>query len=1638
MKVLVIGSGAREHALGEKAAGPDRQLYFIPGNAGTGRIGKNVDLEIKDHKAIVDFAKKEGIDFTLVGPEAPLVEGLVDALEENGLKAFGPKKREAQLEGSKTYAKDFCLRHGLLTAKAYPCQNPEEIKSHALDLIEKDGTAVLKADGLAAGKGVILARSEEEVDDFIDKLSQGAFGEKKALVEEFISGFEVSVHALVAGDHYALLPTARDHKKAYDGELGPNTGGMGTYSPNIQADVYTKEIREKILDPFMAGLKKDGLDYHGVIFIGCMISSKGIYVLEFNVRFGDPETQSILNRLDEDFLDLCHATRDGSLKEDVKIKDNKVLTLTIASKGYPGTYEKGYPISLEGLDQVKIYHGGTKEEDGKLLSNGGRVLSITGEGASFKEARDKVYQAAEKLDFDNKFYRTDIGPSVKRAYVAKKDAYQVEAKKLSKDLEEVLGHSVQVKIYARYDIEGLEDQDFDQVCHSILAEAPVDDLFIEENALDLQKDFANSLVVEYHKGQFDQRKQGLLDTIMVLLGRDDVLARTARVYDFQGLKEGDLEKIRDYLINPVDEKEGQVLGIPTTLRETFSLKITNPVYQGFRNLTEEGLEDFIKDQGLAMNLDDLRLVQDYFKEKDRDPNETEIGLLDTYWSDHCRHTTFNTILEIEDFVAQSKLDETIQETLDNYLNLKKTMKKQKPISLMDLGTIVAKSLRERGLADRVEVSDEINACSVFVDCKIQVEGEEKTVPYLLMFKNETHNHPAGVEPFGGAATCLGGAIRDPLSGRSYVYQAMRVTGAGDPFTPLDKTLKGKLPQRKICQEAARGYSSYGNQIGLTTGLVEELYHPGYLAKRMEVGAVVGAAPAENVIRLQPTIDDVILLVGGRTGRDGVGGATGSSKVHDVSSITESSAEVQKGNAPMERKLQRLFRNPAVAKCIKKCNDFGAGGVSVAIGELADSLEIWLDRVPLKYQGLTAKEIALSESQERMALLVSPSNVGFVKNACKKENLEATEVAIVTGSGKLQIFYQDLLIVDLDRDFIDLEGASRFMTARIEPEDLPKVLEEDGNLEDLKDRLQDLNLASQRNLMERFDSSIGRGSVLAPLGGDRQLTPSQGMVALLPSLEGKSKTASIMTYGFNPYLSSESQFLGAYYAVLESLGKFVALGGSLDEVYLSFQEYFEKLGEDSKKWGKPLKSLLGAYKITTDLGIPSIGGKDSMSGSFENLSVPSTLISFACGPVSVDRVISPEFKGKGKIGLLSIDQKEDGTLDLEAWKKNVAILEKAIDEGKIYSLSHLGAMGLVPKLFELAIGNNLGIKVQVPDFYKARYGDFILEYEGDIERVEDLGTIEGKDFVINGKTFKYEDLLPGYLNKLDPIYSPVIEEDLAPIEEKSSMERPKKSKKPVDSPKVIIPVFPGTNCEYDTAAAFKEAGGDPEILVFNNLSPRDVEESIDTLARKIKTAQILALPGGFSMGDEPDGSGKFIANVLRNPKIEAAIDVLLKDQDGLILGICNGFQALIKTGYLPHGKAKLLEEKDPTLHYNNSNRHIARFADTKVATTNSPWTSKLSKDKVYRIPISHGEGRVILSEDLYRDLLTKDQIATHYVKTPNGSFYGIEGLLSPDGKILGKMGHTERVAEDLYKNIPGVDLQEIIASGVEFMRKDHEK
>ena len=1219
--------------------------------------------------------------------------------------------------------------------------------------------------------------------------------------------------------------------------------------------------------------------------------------------------------------------------------------------------------------------------------------------------------------------------NVKRIYICKKNEFDHQSKALREEIKNSLGiETTYIKTYRRYDVD-IKDESLEKTLASVFYEAPVEEVYYEDYKK-LEASFENPIGIQYQAGQFDNREEGLIQTL-ALFTDEKLRAKVTEVYDIGGVSQADLEKIKAFLINPVDSQEVDVYK-ETELREDAKENHENLVYDGFNKLDKDGLIKFVEEKSLAMSPEDLEVLQDYFKSENRDPNETEVAIIDTYWSDHCRHTTFNTELDV-DFNVVTELDKEIKRVFDDYLKMREELGVKKPVTLMGLGTILSKELRKNGKLDDLEVSSEINACSVKIKAKVEVDGKLEDRDYLLMFKNETHNHPTEIEPVGGASTCLGGAIRDPLSGRSYVYQAMRVTGAGDPFTPIEKTLEGKLPQKKIVTEAALGYSSYGNQVGVATGLVDELYHPGYVAKRMETGAVIAACPLENVKRIEPTEGDVVILLGGRTGRDGIGGATGSSKSHNVSSIETESAQVQKGNAPEERKIQRLFRNPKAAKLIKKCNDFGAGGVSVAIGELADSIEVKLDKVPLKYMGLKPREIAISESQERMAVVIDKGDVDKFMELADKENLEATLVARVTGDNRLKMYYKDELICDMSYDFVNQTGAKRFEEVEVVSEDLPKFLNKKDGLEDLEKYLQDLNITSKKNMIELFDSSVGASTVLQPLGGKKQNTPAQVMAALIPTDDGESRTASVMSYGFNPKLSEESQFLGGYYAVVESIAKLVAAGAPLEGIRLSFQEFYEKM-DNKKAWSKPLKSLLGALKASRFFDAPPIGGKDSMSGSFEDINVPPTLISFAVNTVDAKNIISPEFKGMGKLGLIRTKRDDIGALDLDMAKENFLSLQKEIEAGNVISAAAITHKGSLPQIFEMAI-DNVGFDIKLDDLYSPLYGSFIVEYLEDRDFIEKLGDFTEDEMIVNGEKLDIEKLSKAYLTTMDKIFKPLDSHKLEKIDQAKAQKRRMKSKKPVDEVKVVIPAFPGTNSEYDTARAFERAGAKAEVVIFRNKDDKALQESIEELAEKISKVQILAIPGGFSLGDEPGGSGKFIANVIRSEKVKEAIETLLDDNDGLILGICNGFQALVKTGLLPYGKIKDLEEDDPTLTYNTCSRHIARVVDTVVMSNNSPWLAKLDEGKTYKVPISHGEGRFIASEEAIKEILDKEQVALCYADAPNGSTLNVEALMSEDGKILGKMGHSERFVENTFKNIRGMELEDIFTAGVEFFKAD---
>lgn len=1162
---------------------------------------------------------------------------------------------------------------------------------------------------------------------------------------------------------------------------------------------------------------------------------------------------------------------------------------------------------------------------------------------------------------------------------------------------------------------------------------------------------------------------------MLLTEEEKVPVKSSKIIILKGnLNQEEISKIKSYYINPVDSREVSLLSkvLEENLEEPNEVQVLN----GFLNLNEEGLKNFHRDKSLAMSLEDLKLIRDYFKSEDRNPTITEIKVIDTYWSDHCRHTTFETIIK-DVYIEEGKYSEPIKKVYEDYKNSRAYVYGEnlnnKEAKLMDLATIAMKELRKRGKLDDLDVSEEINACSI----NIEIETDKGTEEYLLMFKNETHNHPTEIEPFGGAATCLGGAIRDPLSGRSYVYQAMRVTGSADPTVGICETLKGKLPQRKITLGAAHGYSSYGNQIGLATGQVSEIYHPNYAAKRMEVGAVIAATPKENVIRLEPSKGDIVILLGGRTGRDGIGGATGSSKEHTEESINQCGAEVQKGNAPTERKIQRLFRNKEVSQMIKRCNDFGAGGVSVAIGELCRGIDIDLNKVPKKYEGLDGTELAISESQERMAVVISSENAERFIKLSEDENLEATIVAEVTDTDRLRMNWKDKTIVDIKRSFLDTNGAKQEISLKIKsPSAYPYEVKNCDVKEEWLKSLRNLNVCSQKGLIERFDSTIGGGTVLMPLGGKYQLTPAEGMAAKIPVLGGESKDASLMTYGFNPYLGVWSPFHMAFYSVIESVTKIAAMGGDYKKVRLTFQEYFEKLLRDEEKWGKPFAALLGAYKAQMDLGLPAIGGKDSMSGSFGELNVPPTLVSFAVGLEKASRIISPEFKNIGSTLVLMKGEKlEDGTLEIEGFKNNLEKLYKLIGEEKVISAYSLKFGGVSEGITKMSLGNRIGAtlnNISKEELFGFNYGSLILEVKEGVNLYDEFkGTnykVIGstiKDGVIKCEEYDFEvslkELEKAYEEKLEGVFKYKTEDkeecvsdlinndkDGANILDNGQVHIEEKLKSKitrVEKPKVVIPVFPGTNCEYDCRRAFEKEGAEVSEVIIRNLNKEALIDSINMLKREIDKSQIIMLPGGFSAGDEPDGSAKFIATIFRNPKIKDSVMKLLNERDGLILGICNGFQALIKLGLLPYGKIIDIEEDMATLTYNNINRHMSSIVRTKITSKKSPWFNEVSLGEVHNIPISHGEGRFVAPEALIKELVENDQIATQYVDlegnvamnmpyNPNGSSLAIEGITSRDGRILGKMGHSERIGENLYKNIPGEFDQKLFKSGVDYFRK----
>ena len=1228
---------------------------------------------------------------------------------------------------------------------------------------------------------------------------------------------------------------------------------------------------------------------------------------------------------------------------------------------------------------------------------------------------------------------------VYRIFTEKKKELAAEARALLNDINTLLqiNSVTSLRVINRYDAENITKELFDYAVNTVFSEPQLDNTYRE-----LENDGTAVFAVEYLPGQFDQRADSAAQCIQLISKGDRPLIRTAKVYMLYGdITAEELKAIKKYVINPVEAREA-ALEKPQTLVLKYNIPESVATLDGFTSLDNNGLADFVSKYGLAMDTDDIKFCQDYFKSEHRDPTMTEIRMIDTYWSDHCRHTTFLT--HIDGAVFE---DELLQSAYNDYLSMRKELGRTKPVCLMDIATVAVKYLKAKGCLEKLDESEEINACTVKI--KVNVDGKDED--WLLLFKNETHNHPTEIEPFGGAATCIGGAIRDPLSGRSYVYGAMRVTGAADPLKKVSETLPGKLPQRKIVTTAADGYSSYGNQIGLATGIVDEIYHDGYAAKRMEIGAVIAAAPACNVRREIPAAGDTVILLGGSTGRDGCGGATGSSKSHTLKSLESCGAEVQKGNAPEERKLQRLFRNPAACRMIKRCNDFGAGGVSVAIGELADGLEIDLNAVPKKYEGLDGTELAISESQERMAVVVAPADTEEFLKLADSENLQAVPVAVVTEEPRLVMNWNGKAIVNISREFLNSNGAEKHITAVVaKPEPYEKKI--NGSFtENYLALAGDLNICSKRGLSEQFDSTIGAGTVLMPFGGKNQLTPIQAMVQKISVEKKHTNDCSLMAWGYNPFITEKSPYHGAYLAVIESVSKLVATGAEFKDVYLTFQEYFERLNKDEKRWGKPLAALLGALKAQTELKTAAIGGKDSMSGSFENLDVPPTLVSFAVTTDKTESIVSNEFKKAGdKVVLIRPDYDKNGLPDtaslLNVYERVTALLRS----GKAVACYTPTLGGIAEAVMKMCFGNSLGFKfadnLTVGKIFGYCYGGFLLEVIEDIADTEEIGkiTADGK-ISYNGEEIKLERLLGIYENKLESVYrcnkeNPKTEMQTFSYKAETCVAPAVKTAKP----KVLIPVFPGTNCEYDSAKAMRDAGAEPEIFVINNRSAENVAKSVEEFANSLKTAQMVFIPGGFSGGDEPDGSGKFITAFFRNAAVKEQVTDLLDNRDGLMCGICNGFQALIKLGLVPYGKIIDTDENCPTLTYNTIARHQSKIVRTRIASNKSPWLTDTEVGDIYSVPVSHGEGRFIASDELIHRLAENGQIATQYVDekgkatsdihfNPNGSYYAIEGITSPDGRVFGKMGHSERYAADLYKNVPGNYDIKMFRSAVKYFK-----
>ncbi len=1224
-----------------------------------------------------------------------------------------------------------------------------------------------------------------------------------------------------------------------------------------------------------------------------------------------------------------------------------------------------------------------------------------------------------------------------RIFSEKKKEYREAARSLKAEIG--IKEIEEIRIINRYDVEGIDEQLFKLCSLTVFSEPRVDDVYFDLPQFPVN---THVFVTEYLPGQFDQRADSAAQCISLVGSCERPAVRSAVVYALVGdITSEQLEKVKKYIINPVDSREADMNKPETLKMAQTEVKDVESV-----PLSEIDSKELIAKYGLAMDEADVNMLKDYFASEHREPTITELKVIDTYWSDHCRHTTFNTE------ITQAQInDKKVANAYRRYLSLRNEIGDKKDVCLMDMGCFAAKALKKEGVLKNLDESDEINACTVKVD--VDVDGVKE--PWLLLFKNETHNHPTEIEPFGGAATCVGGAIRDPLSGRSYVYNAMRITGCGDPLTKIEDTIPGKLPQRKIATTAAAGYSSYGNQIGLATGLVDELYHPGYIAKHMEIGAVVGAAPKNNVRRDKPCAGDKVILLGGRTGRDGCGGATGSSKSHTTDSLASCGAEVQKGNAPEERKLQRLFSNPDATKLIKCCNDFGAGGVSVAIGELADGLEINLDAVPKKYEGLDGTELAISESQERMAVVVEANDAKTFLDLAYEENLEATIVAEVNDSGRMVMYHNGKRIVDISREFLNTNGAKKSAHVVVtEPEKVETKLKGDNFHDCICALVSDLNVCSRQGLAERFDSTIGAGTVLMPFGGKNMVTPTQVMAAKFPVRNGQTDSCSVMSYGFDPYLSEKDPYMGAYYAVINSVAKLAASGASLENCYLTFQEYFEKLGNDEQRWGKPVAALLGALDAQLGLKLAAIGGKDSMSGSFENIHVPPTLVSFAITKDEAKNIISPEFKGSDhSVIIIEPEVNEFGIADVNSLREKYDYVNKLISCGKAVSAWAVTVGGIAEGVFKMAIGNGIGFRfdssVTLTDAFKMNYGSIILELNEKVSSFDGAriigSTVSNESIIFGDESVSLSSLNELYSSKLESVYHHRTEDnnDVPAITYEFTGKRTFPAVKR-EKVKVLIPVFPGTNCEFDSARAMRLAGAEPEILVIKNLNVQSINESVDAFARKLAESQILFIPGGFSGGDEPEGSAKLIASFMRNGKAASEITQLLDKRDGLILGICNGFQALVKLGLVPFGRIITADEYCPTLTFNTIGHHRSRLVHTRAASNLSPWLMYRQPGSIATVPVSHGEGRFVCNDELMAKLIKNGQVAFQYcdanghvsmdtVINPNGSVFAVEGITSPDGRILGKMAHSERMGENLYKNVPGNDEFSIFKAAVDYFK-----